>query len=137
MEDHRLGRPLGPQHIEHFSVGVAVVDHQRLARPLGQLDMPGERFGLLGGIGTTLQPAGPVQVQPGLPDRHHPGVGGEPLDFGLGFFRQRVGPGRVQRHGGIDPVVPFGGLGHPSRRVEIVGDRDDGPYPYRRRAIHD
>ena len=50
----------------------------------------------------------------------------QPFDDRLRLVGERVGPRRVQGHGGIDARIPVGGLGGPPRRVEVVGDGDDG-----------
>ena len=122
VEDHRLRGAFGAQHVEHFGVGVAVVDHQRLAGALGQVDMPGERFALVGRRRAPVQPSRPVQVNPRLADRHHPRVGGQPLEFGPRGVGQRVGTGGMQRHCGKDPIIGFGSRRGPAGRIQIVGD---------------
>ena len=47
MEDDRLRRAFGAQHVEDLGIGIAVVDHQRFAGALGQVDVPGEGLTLL------------------------------------------------------------------------------------------
>ena len=69
MEDHSRRCALGAQHVEHLGVGVAVVDHQRLAGALGEVDVPGEGVALGGRLGAAVQLARPVQVEAGLADR--------------------------------------------------------------------
>ena len=137
MEDHRAGRALGREHVEHLGVGVAVVDHQRLAGALGEVDVPGEGVPLGGGLGAALQLARPVHVHAGLADRDDARVLGKPLDDGLGLLGERVGARRVQRDGGVDAGVPVGGLGHPACRLEVVGDGDDGLHADGRGAVDD
>ena len=56
---------------------LAVVDHQRLAEPLGEPDVPPEGALLAVGRGEV-----PVVVEPGLPHRDDARVRGEPLDLG-------------------------------------------------------
>lgn len=42
MHDHGVRGALGRQDVEEVVVGLPVVDHQRFADPLGQIDVPGE-----------------------------------------------------------------------------------------------
>ena len=105
-----VGRALGAQHVEDLGVGVAVVDHQRLAGALGQVDVPRERLALLGRSAQPSSLPGQYMVHPGLPDRDHSRMGGEPLDLGLGLLGERIGARRVQRHRGVHPGIPVGRL---------------------------
>ena len=59
-------------------------------------------------VGAALELARPVQVQAGLPDRHHPRMGGQPLDLGLGVV--------VARWHGSDAARPRRRPAGPSRR---------------------
>ena len=43
----------------------------------------------------------------------------------------------MQRHRRVHPRVPVGGLGDPARRVQVVGDGDDGLHADGRGAVHD
>jgi len=84
VEDHGVRSAFSRQHVEHFSVGVPVVDHQRLAAPLGQVDMPGKRLALHAGLSAAVQAAGPVEVHARLTDSHHSRTGCQLLDLGAG-----------------------------------------------------
>ena len=77
MQDDGLRCALRPQYVQDLAVGVAVVDHQRLVQAFCQLDVPCECLPLDRRIGATLEAARPVEVQPGLADRHHSRVGGQ------------------------------------------------------------
>ena len=137
MEDHRLGCALGPQHVEYLGVGVAVVDHQRFAGALGEVDVPGERFLLGVELGAAVQLSRPVHVESGLADRDDAWVLGQPLDDGPGLLGQRVGARRVQRDGGVDPRVEVGGLGDPPGGLEVVSDSHDRLHADGRGPVHD
>ena len=76
---HRAGRALAVDDAQDLVVGVAVVDHERLVEPLGQVEVTAERL-LLGGAALG---AGAEEVEPGLPHRAHVVVGlRERLDLG-------------------------------------------------------
>ena len=90
-----------------------------------------------GGFGAAVQLARPVHVHAGLADRDDARVLGQPLDDGLGLLGERVGARRVQRDGGVDAGVPVGGLRHPARGLEVVGDGDDGLHADRRGPVDD
>ena len=82
-----LGRALLVEHPQHVVVGVAVVDHQGLVEPLGQVDVPAERLLL---HGPPLL-AGAEGVEPGLPHRAHLVVRlGQRLDLGHAPRRGRA-----------------------------------------------
>ena len=55
VQDGVLGRPLLLEDAQHVGVGVAVVDLQGLAEPLGEVDVPAEAVLLHG------TPSGPVR----------------------------------------------------------------------------
>ena len=99
--------------------------------------MPGEGLALALRGGAAVQPARPVQVHTGLTDGHHARLRRQLLDLGPRGVGQGVGPGGVQGHRGVDPVVPLGCLSDPPRRVEIVGDGHHRRYPHRRGPIQD
>ena len=99
--------------------------------------MPGEGLVLVGRLGAAVELARPVHVHAGLADRHHARMAGQPFDDGLGFVGERVGARRVQGDGGVHPGVGVGGLGHPARRCQVVGDGDDGLHADRRGAVDD
>ena len=81
----RSGAPSSTQDAQHVLVGVAVVDLQRLAGALGQVDVPAERLLLRR---AALGPGAEV-VEPGLADHPDPGVRREPLDLGVRRGRAR------------------------------------------------
>ena len=124
MEDHRLRSTLGAQHVEYLRVGLAIVNHQRLAGSLGKVDMPGEGLALTGRLCTSFEFPGPVQIHSGLADGHHPRRRCQLLEFVAGRGGQAVGTGGMQTHGGENPLIPFGGRSSPARRIEVVGDGD-------------
>ena len=97
----RVGRALLLEDAQHVVVGVAVVDLQRLAGALGQVDVPAERILL---HPNALGP-GAVVVEPGLADHPHPRVRGQLLDL-------RVG--RVEAPGLGQPGRLVGVQGHPA-----------------------
>ncbi len=116
-----LRRPLVRQHAQHVGVRVPVVDHQRLAHPLGQIDVPAEVLLLLG-----RRRAVPVVVQPGLADGDDPGVACQPLELVVVVVGQPGDLGRVDRDRGPDVGVPLGGGDAPARGRDGVADRDRG-----------
>ena len=109
------GRALGAQHVEHLGVGVAVVDHQRLAGALGQVDVPRERLALLGRARRS-RPACPASTCPCpvSPIATTRGCAASRSISARAASVERVGAGRVQRHRGVHPRVPVGGLRRPS-----------------------
>ena len=68
MEHHPRRRALLRQDAQHVGVRLAVVDHQRLAGALGDLDVLTEPPALHVGRGVVA-----VVVQARLADRDHPG----------------------------------------------------------------
>ena len=131
MEDHLVGRALLPQDPQHVGVRLAIVDHQRLAHPLGQRDVPAEVLLLRGRLGAV-----PVVVQPRFADGHHPRVGGQPLEFGVAVVVQPVDLGGVDRDGGVDVGVLPRRRHAPLRRRDRVADRDRREHPGRPRVRH-
>ena len=125
-----VGRALLVQDAQDVVVRVPVVDHQRLAQALGEVDVPAERA-LLGVPGAVV----PVVVETGLADGDHPRVGGEPLDLGAVVVGERGRAGRVQGDGGGDAVVPVRGVDHPAGAREVVGDGDDAGHADRGRPV--
>ena len=97
MEDDLLGCALLAQDAQHVVVGVAVVDHQRLADPLGQVDVPAEVHLLVDRLGAV-----PVVVEARLADGDHPRVGRQPLELGIPRVVQARDLGRVDGDRGVD-----------------------------------
>ncbi|CPW72192.1 Uncharacterised protein [Mycobacteroides abscessus] len=128
MEDNRAGRALRLEHIEDVSVRITVVNHQRLARPLSQLDMPSKCLALNRRLRAPLQTTRPIQVQTGLPDRHHPGMSRQRLQFGTGLVGEVSRASGMQRHRGIDTWIGVRRRDRPPGRVQVVGDRDDSSH---------
>ena len=99
MEDHLLRGALAAQDRQHVVVRVPVVDHQRLAHPLGQVDVPGERLGLHGRAGRRPS-SGPARSR-----RSRPPGGRRPAASSLRGGRHRPacrpgwGAGRPRRTG--------------------------------------
>ena len=137
MEDNRGRRALGLQHIEHFGVGIAVVNHQRLARPLSQLDMPSKCLALDRGLRAALQSARPIQIQTGLPDGHDAGMCGQILQLRARAVGEITGTGGMERDGGVHPRITRGGRHRPAGRLEVIGHRDHTPHTYGLGVIDD
>ena len=79
VQDRVLGRALLLEDPQHVVVGVAVVDLQRLAETLGEVDVPAEAVLLDGDpLGT-----GAEVVEPGLADDADAVVGRAALDLGI------------------------------------------------------
>ncbi len=89
----RSGAPSSAEHAQHVVVGVAVVDLQHLAEPLGEVDVPAERP-VLGGAPGDVVGVHPVVVEPGLADHPDPRVTGQLLDLGEGGGQPRVAAAR-------------------------------------------
>ena len=79
VQDRALGRALLVEDAQHVGVGVAVVDLQGLAEPLGEVDVPAEAV-LLDGHALG---AGAEVVEAGLTDDADAIVGRAPLDLGV------------------------------------------------------
>ncbi len=90
VKHHPGRRSLLRQQAQHVGVRLPVVDHQRLAGALGDLDVLPEPPALDVGRGMVA-----VVVQPGLPDSDHPRLPGQRLDLGQHLVR---GKGRDRRH---------------------------------------
>ena len=105
VEDHLLGGPVRGQDGQHVVVRVAVVDHQRLASLLGDVDVRPEPVPLDG-----RRCAVPVVVEPSLADSADLRQRGEPGDLGQhGVLLRRAGRSRggllrVDGHRGVDVV---------------------------------
>jgi len=101
-------------------VRVPVVDHQRLAGPLGDLDVLAEPPALHVGGGVVA-----VVVQAGLADGDDPRQRGEGLDVSERLGRGRLGLVGMDGHGGMEPLVLARPPRRPARGFQVGADRDD------------
>ena len=124
----RSGAPSLVDDLEHLVVGVAVVDHQRLVEPLGEVDVPPERLDLRGparprrcgsGRGRSPPPPGPCRAPAPAPrSRPAPRRGCRPA-----ASRGRlVG---VQRDPGDQGVVGRRRLDRPPGARQVAADLHD------------
>ncbi len=137
MEDHLLGCTFVVQDAQQVGVGLAVVDHQRLAEPFREIDVPAEALFLFGRLGAPVELPRPIEVEAGLPHRDAARVGGEFLDLGTGGVVEAVRAGGMDGDGSVDAVVPMRGPHGETCRLEIVGDGDDASDPHRGGTIDD
>jgi hypothetical protein len=133
-----LGRPLLRQDAEDVLVGIAVVDLQGLARALGQVDVPTE--GILLCLNAFRSRA--KVVQPRLANDPDPGVGGEPLDLGLGRVELADGVKlgclvRMECHATQQRGIPLDDLDGESRAREVAADLDHAGHADSRRVVDD
>ncbi len=112
MQDHRHPGRLGSQGLEglgeRLAVGglatVADVDHERLADSARDHDLcPKGAALILAGCAIA------VVVEPGLPDRRHPWMRGEPFEPRRRRVVEAAGAVGMAPDGGVDLRVPLGG----------------------------
>ncbi len=122
MEDDTIRCAATSQNVEHVFVRVAIVDHQRLARPLGDLDVRAEPV--------PLQPwrrAVAIVIKAGLADRPDLRQRCEPRDLVECRIPGGLGSGglvRVDRHRGVHVSVLGGASRRPLGRLDIAADSD-------------
>ncbi len=104
MEDRALGGAFLLEDAQDVGVGVAVVDDQGLAVPLGDLDVGAERL-LLGRL--ALGPGAEV-VEAGLADALDLRESGEAVDLGEGLFEGAVAAGDARALPGRASPAPGG-----------------------------
>ena len=111
MEHHPFRGAFLAQDLDDVVMGVPVVDLQRQAQPLGDVDVAAERIALMG----QPLPLRAEEVEARLADGADPRMRGERFDLGQGIFqfaalrivRSVVG---VDRHGAQQPRVQLDGL---------------------------
>ena len=125
MHDHGVGSALISQNVQHIAVGFAVVDHQRLADALREPDVPAEGFVLNLGRRAVVGPGGPIVIETGLADGHHPRMLRHLLQLARGGVVEVARVHRVQRDRRVDPVVPVRRRNRPPRVDHVVGNCDN------------
>ena len=137
VEDHFFGRTLGSEYVQYLGISVAVVDHQRLAGALGQVDVPRERLFLRRLVSAAVQLARPVHVHARLTDRDDARVLGQRFQSASGLVIEGIGAGRVQRDRGVDARVLVCGSDRPLGSFQVVRDGDYLLHADRFGTVHD
>ena len=128
MEDHRVRRALGAQHVEHARRrrrGCGSSAACRCAWP-GRCARRTPRAARAGSAQPSSRP-GQYRSIPVSPMATTRGWAASRSSSARAASVERVGPGRVQRDRGVHAWIPVGGARSTQRAdAQVVGDRDDG-----------